>query len=233
MTTFKELLSQHVGLAFARQLALADLLENQQSFNVDIRQGVCTFGNDLRFPIQILGSEAEDSDTWLWAWANEASNLPPALLHSCNSLKELGAKHGIRELTERQFPLEVTNGHTLSMIASGVDGNCCYYRGPFPGGALFVLLKNVPAELLRPIRCERVITVLGEAISNFEVDHRLMAESFLKSQGFALQPSDGKLIATREPDMIVLAFDELGRIAGIDGKIEPRRKPKPWWQFWK
>lgn len=226
MTTFNELLSQHIGLAFARQLAFADYL-GERNWSVDIRQGTCGFGDDLRFPLQLLGTEAEDSDTWLWAWANEASNLPPALLQSCHALKELGDKLGIRELTERSFPLDVANGHSLALIASGLDGQCCYYRGPYRGGALFFLVKDVPVELLQPVPAERAISVLGEVISLFEVNHRLMAESFLKSQGFALEASPGQLTAKRDGDSIILAFDDQQRISGIEGALQPRDKAQP------
>jgi hypothetical protein len=231
MTTFNDLLAQNIGLAFARQLAFADYL-GERNWSVDIQQGTCGFGDDLSFPLQLLGTEAEDSDTWLWAWANEASNLPTALLQSCNALKELGVKLGIRELTERSFPLDVASGHTLASIASGMDGQCCYYRGPYPGGALFFLVKDVPAELLRPVPAERAISVMGEVISQFEVNHRTMVESFLKSQGFALAGGSGQLSATRDADNIVLSFDNLQRLTGIEGKLQPRSKPKPWWKFW-
>lgn len=232
MTKFNELLSQYVGVAFARQLALADFL-NERPWSVDMRQGICTFGNDLRLPMQLLGTEAEDSNTWLWAWGNEASNLPPALLKSCNTLKELGTKLGVSELSQRSFPLEVVDGHSLALIASGMDGQSCYYRGPYNGGALFFLLKDVPAELLCSVPSERAIRVLGEVISKFEVNHRLMAESFLKSQGFALDASPSKLTASRGRDQISLTFDNLQRITAIEGNIQPRSNPKPWWQFWK
>jgi hypothetical protein len=205
----------------------------ERNWSVDIKEGMCAFGDDLRFPMQLLGTEAEDSATWLWAWANEASNLPPQFLISCSALRKLGTTLGLRELTERSYPLEVADGHSISLIASGIDGECCYYRGPYNGGALFFLVKNVPAELLRPVACERAITVLSEVIAQFEVNHRLMAESFLKSQGFALQASADAVAATRGGDNIALSFDSLGRISAIESKLQPRSQPKPWWQFWK
>jgi hypothetical protein len=234
MTTFHDLLSQHIGSAFARQLAFADLL-GERSWSVTISEGIVTFGNDLRFPIQLLGSEADGNATWLWAWANKASNLPDKVLVACNKLRELGQREGVPELTGRTFSLDQASGHAISLVASGVFGNCCYYRGPYDGGALFFLVNNPPDELLRPVPVERAVTVITEVISNFDVSHRPMAESFLRAQGFSWDTASGAMVASRHGDEITLSFDDLGRIANIGAKLVPRTKtesPK-WWQFWK
>ncbi|MEM7558627.1 MAG: DUF6882 domain-containing protein, partial [Planctomycetota bacterium] len=133
---FTPLLSKHIGSAFAKQLAFADFL-GDRNWGVKISEGAATFGDDLSFPIQLLGTEADADESWLWAWANEQSNLPANLLIACNELRRNGSENGIRELTERSFSQSVANGHQISMIASGLNANCCYYRGPYDGGTLF------------------------------------------------------------------------------------------------
>lgn len=218
MTTFTELLTQHVGTAFAKQLALADFL-NERRWWVDIEQGICQFGDDLIYPIQLLGTESMGDSTWLWAWANEASKLPPSLLVSCNALRELGHSESIAEFTQGNFPLDVADGHSLSMIASGIDGKSCYYRGPYNGGALFFLIKEVPESLLAPVACERLSTVILEVVSQFHVPHRSMAESFLTSQQFSLESSGNELIGSRNRDRITLNFDDLDRLKDINIRL--------------
>jgi hypothetical protein len=79
---FDDLFAQHVATAMARQVALADLI-GERNWSVDLSAGHATFGDDLRFAIQLLGTESQGDGTWLWAWANAESNLPPALLHLC------------------------------------------------------------------------------------------------------------------------------------------------------
>lgn len=234
MTTFHDLLSQHIGTAFARQLAFADLL-GERSWSVTISEGIVTFGNDLRFPIQLLGSEADSDATWLWAWANKASNLPDKVLVACKELRELGQREGVPELTERTFSLDQASGHAIALVASGVFGNCCYYRGPYDGGALFFLVNNPPAEVLRPVPPERAVTVITQVISNFDINHRPMAESFLAAQGFTLDTASGALVASRNGDEVTFSFDDLGRIANIGAKLAPRTKTesRKSWRFWK
>jgi hypothetical protein len=74
LATFTDAFARHVASATARQLALGDVLEDRP-WTVDIRAGTATFG-ELMFPIQLLGTEAEGDNSWLWAWANEGSSLP-------------------------------------------------------------------------------------------------------------------------------------------------------------
>lgn len=221
MSNFATLFSRCVGPALARQLALADLL-GDRGWNVNISEQKVQFGDDLEFPIQLLGTEAEEAGTWLWAWANAQSNLPPTLVQVANQLRDYGQKHGIVELTVRSFGLDVADGHSLSLVASGLHGKSCYYRGPYDGGALFFLVLDPPAEILAPVPTERALTVLSEVISIFSVDHVAMAESFLKSQGFTQEKSPGRLTATRGDDVITLTFDDQQRLANMEAQVKPR-----------
>jgi len=219
---FTSLLSKHVGSAFAKQLAFADFL-GDRGWGVNISEGLATFGDDLSFPIQLLGTEADGDVSWLWAWANEQSNLPANVLVACSELKRIGSENGIPELTERSFSQDVANGHQISMIASGLNSNCCYYRGPYDGGALYFLVCAVPSELLLPVSTERVVTVINESISQFDLNHKEMVTSFLHSQQFSIQTETNTVIAQRNNDALKFSFDSLGRIENIDGTLKPTR----------
>ncbi|MEL6320560.1 MAG: DUF6882 domain-containing protein [Cyanobacteria bacterium J06626_14] len=230
---FKALLSEHVGNAFAKQLAFADVL-GDRNWGVDISAGRVMFGNDLSYPIQLLGTEAAGDASWLWAWANQASNLPPALLRTCTELKDIGEARRIPELVDRSYSLEVANGHAIALVASGLNPACCYYRGPYDGGALFFLVCDAPVEVTGQVAPERAITVITQAISQFEVDHRPMATSFLQKQGFNLEINEQSITATRNNQTVTLSFDSLGRINNVEGKLSPSPHPqKSRWQFWK
>lgn len=215
---FRSLLSRYVGTAFAKQLAFADLL-GERNWGVDISEGRAMFGDDLSYPIQLLGTEAEGDASWLWAWANEGSHLPSALLHACHQIRDFGIKEQIPELEHRSFPLCVASGHMISMVASEMNPDYCYYRGPYNGGALFFLVAELPQELLSPVATQRAITVLTEVISQFDVDHLEMAQSFLQSQGFTLQHNSHQLVARRSSDAISISFDARQRIDNIEGKL--------------
>jgi hypothetical protein len=235
MAAFTELLAKHVGAAYARQLAFLDLIGDRH-WSLKTSEGVVRFGNDLAFPIQLLGTESSGDNSWLWAWANEQSRLPPQLLVACNQLRDIGAREGTTEFCERSFSLDKANGHSLASVASGIVGDCCYFRGPYDGGALYFLVQEIDGSVLAPVASERAVTVLSEVISQFDVDHRVMSEAFLRSQGFSLESTPDGLQAVRRGDAIQLSLDAQGRITNIGATIQPQppaAKQKRWWEFWK
>lgn len=220
MLTFDRIFAEHAATGLARQLALGELI-GERGWELDLTSGTVTFGDDLRYGVQLLGTESHDDGSWLWAWANEASNLPPALLHLCGWLREYGHRHQIAELTEPTFSLERADGHRLALLASGLTGRC-YYRGPYPGGALFFHLEGTPPQITAPTRPERTLSVLGQVIQSFPVDHRIAVESFLHQQSWRLDPAPTSLTAHHDGGSTLrVDFDDLGRVSNISGTVSP------------
>src|SRR6266545_4298795 len=157
-------LSYCAASALARQTAFADFL-GERGWGVDIAAGTVTFGHDLRFQIQVLGTESEVDRTWLWAWANPQS-IPPGLLRAAEWLRDYGLRNQIQELSQASLSLDHADGHLLAMLAAGVTGRC-YYRGPYDGGALFFLVEGVPPGVLAPISPERTVTVMTQVLQMY------------------------------------------------------------------
>ncbi|MEU8071636.1 MULTISPECIES: DUF6882 domain-containing protein [unclassified Micromonospora] len=220
MPTFDRLFAEHVGTGLARQLALADLL-GERDWQLDVPDGTVTFGNDLRYRVQLLGTESHDDGTWLWAWANEASNLPPALLHLAGWLREYGHRQQVAELTEPTFPLRRADGHRLALLASGLTGRC-YYRGPYDGGAVFFHLDDAPPQITAPVRPERVPTVLAQVLQSFPVEHRVTVEAFLHQQGWRLDRAPMSVTAqSQDGSVLRVDFDAMGRVSNMSGTVSP------------
>jgi hypothetical protein len=218
MTAFNEALAQHVITAMARQLALADLIGGR-NWGVDIPAGTASFGTDLSYSIQLLGTESEQDHSWLWAWANAQSDLPPAVLHAASWLREYGQRSAVAELVEPTFSLDRADGHQLALLASGLTGRC-YYRGPYPGGALFFLLEGVPAEVLAPARPERAVTVITQVLQAFPVDHRAAVQSFLQQQGWRVETAADAVAGHHASGSILRAeLDQHGRIIRLGGEL--------------
>jgi len=234
---FRMLFSQYAGTAFAKQLAFGDFLD-ERNWGVDLGTGHVTFGTDLSYPLQLLGSESDGDSSWLWAWANDASNLPEPLLENARKLKNLGEKQGISELVERSYSVEEVNGHLLSMLASGMESSACYYRGPYEGGALYFLVCNIPDNVTNPVSPERATSVLSQVIAQFDVEHQVFAKSFLLQQKYDIEETLGSLIARQDGNSLTVSFDEQGRILTIEGSSVPAptsgmQAKKKSWQFWK
>ncbi|WP_330186411.1 hypothetical protein KZZ52_24530 [Dactylosporangium sp. AC04546] len=201
---------------------MADFIE-QRDWQLDLNSGAVAFGGDLRYRIQLLGTESHRDGTWLWAWANQASNLPPGLLHLCTWLQDYGRREGVAELTTPSFPLERADGHRLALLASGLTGRP-YYRGPYDGGAVFFHLEGIPAQVTAPVRPERALTVLNQVIMGFEVDHRTAAAAFLQQQGWRVEPAGAALTGTHPAgSSIRIEFDHLGRLSDMSATLAAER----------
>jgi hypothetical protein len=210
-------LSHCAASALARQTAFADFL-GERGWGVDLGAGAVTFGPDLRFPIQLLGTESELDRTWLWAWANEQS-IPPGLLRAAEWLREYGLHNQIQELTQANLLLDHADGHLLAMLSAGLTGRC-YYRGPYDGGALFFLVEGVPPAVLAPVSLERTVTVMTQVLQMYDLDHRTLVENFLSQQGFAVMRT-ATTISARHPSGsgLQVGLDQLGRIERIQADV--------------
>lgn len=146
MTTFQATFERSVAASLTRQLAFGDFLGDRQ-WAMDIPTGIAFFGDDLKYHIQLLETQSDLDDTWMWSWANEQSNLPTSLLASAEFIRGYRQEKGIPEFTDAHFSLNDVSGHMLAMVCSELCGRHCYYRGPYDGGALFFLVIDTPSEL--------------------------------------------------------------------------------------
>jgi hypothetical protein len=59
--------------------------------------------------IQFVGSISTESDTWLWAWANDS--VDPQLSTSNGMVRDYGEEHGFNHLTIKKWhPMKLTVG---------------------------------------------------------------------------------------------------------------------------
>lgn len=218
VTLFTDLLTEHIGFAYLKQTAFEEFL-GRHSWKIDTASGTVSFGDDRVFPVQVLGTEADLDSSWLWSWANEKSDLAPSVIEYALDLRDFGVSHGISELSEGTFSAEVANGHTLSMVASGMFPDCAYYRGTYQGGALYFLVQNLPDSVLPQAPAQRVVSTITEVIAEFPVLHVPMSDCLLRSQGFSVNYDGNDMSASRGEDVITLTFNEKKFLSAIDGHI--------------
>lgn len=221
MLDLSALLAKSVVSSQAKQLQLAEKI-GSRSWHYDVYTGTLSFGQDIHWHAQILGTESHQTNTWLSAWANAGSNLPPALIQASLQMKQLGEQQQILELIEPQVPLtDEVNGHVLSMIASGVCDADAYYRGPYDGGAAFLLIKdpNFPRSKESPLA--RLAHVFPQAISSVAIaDHRLALTSYLDQRSI-VYISEGNAVIVSEKGKTVLTatFDSQQRLTKLDANL--------------
>lgn len=179
---FLSLLSLSAGMAIANQNRMGELVIKDNGWNVNVRERRISFG-DNAFTMGILGSESEESGTWLWAWANTESNLPELVTAASRRAKK--ALSDCPEFTEKKFMLdELHTGHNLAMVCVGVsEKDVCYYRCPYNGGAMLVQVEGLPEAVFEPLSAQQLMRQYLEIISAFYCDHRLLAAGFLYQNG--------------------------------------------------
>jgi hypothetical protein len=214
------LYDRHAAAAFDKQLYLNELVRDFD-WHFNQKSGLLSFGNRWHWQAQILGTEAWESGTWLWAWANPTPGLPTHLLLAARSMKELGGRLQIPELTEAQLPLGKMEGHFLAAVGSGVCRANAYFRGLHAGGAVFLLI--IDRHFHRPVGhpLARVLCVFPQAISALRItNHQVALASYLHYYGLDGR-TEGNTLVVEEAGrpMLTATFDELNRLQQLDGTI--------------
>lgn len=176
-----QVFSANLGKMMAIQENARKHVVKDRAWNVDFRKGIIAFGENV-FPIQLIGTESNESNTWNWSW-NNINNFPDSLIQLSNETLKKGETWKLEPLTVEQFEMdEVFNGHTLSIVACGInDEKCFYYRCPHSRGAVFVAVQNVPDEVFQPVLVSDFFQITLSCIfQQFPVDHKVFLENFLE-----------------------------------------------------
>lgn len=216
---YDTLLEKHAAVAFEKQYSLAEII-GDNNWEIDMNTGLIHFGDDIKFPMQILGSYSFSSGTWLWAWANEASNIPESLLVEATKLKELGESYNIEFLIMPEYKMEPTDIHALGLIASGEFDCNAYYAGNFGNGILLLTLKDDSIKNVSDNEQLRILNIFPEIISTFAVNHKRSLKHYLTAKGYTISEESSKLTANKGPDSIHAEFDDMDRLSKINGEVK-------------
>lgn len=201
---YRLLLSEHFGIAYEQQLALDEHI-GDRDWRVDLTAATIQFGTDLVHDIELLGSESDVTSTWLWSWANQHIALAEPLIVTARATAELGVSRGIRWLSQRSFSLQRATGMELAMLASGASpGIGGFYRGPYDGGAAFLLLTDAPP--LGTPRIERIERVLHDLLK-YDLDHRTLVTRYLAARGFTIDQDEAEVRAAHPRGQLTARFD--------------------------
>ena len=216
MTTWNDIFSANLGKMMAIQIACAELVVKNRDWNVDFDKGIIAFGND-EYPLQFLGSEANSSNTWLWAWEN-INGFDDKIISLAREIKAKGEKLNLEALTTAEIDIsDELNGHTLSIVACGLtDKNYCYYYGPHSGGAILVAFDGVDEKVFTPIDEKDFADIVVRCIQQFPLNHKLFVESFLEWNKTKYKWKENTLIADFENSQkLEIDFEEKSELARI------------------
>lgn len=210
------LLDEHLLPAFDRQLAFGEIV-GDRDWQLDQDAGVLRMGDDMVLPAQVLGTVSEASGSWRWAWANDS--VAENLTRRAREASAIGRERGIGVLTDADVDLgRILDGHVLALVVADLLGVDAYYRCPYDGGEVFVLVE---LSLMGRERAEsvssRAMSVVSQALLGVPVPIRQTAVSnYLRGLGLPVRETDGDLRVVDGPQAR-FRFDRQGRLTEIQG----------------
>ncbi|MGI6105560.1 MAG: DUF6882 domain-containing protein [Raoultibacter sp.] len=182
-TNWWSVFSDSLGKTRIAQERCADAVIKGRGWQTDFSKGILSFGED-EYPVQFIGSESHDENTWLWSWS-ESLGMQDSIIEVAQEVRAQGEEWQLEPLTAEAFNLtDSFNGHTLSTVACAItERKVCYFRCPHEKGAAFVVFEGAPDEIFAPGTREEIIRVALDAIKSFAVDHRIFVESLLENNG--------------------------------------------------
>jgi hypothetical protein len=228
-------LEDHVFRMLENQDALYNLL-GEHRWDFDMDAGTIVFSTEAgggllgRFfseppkvlatcPIQLIGSESEADDTWLWAWANAQSRIPSELTRGVAQIRDEARALGGLELFFDPRPVPRPSprfGTELAIICTGHLGLFAYYSCPHPGGLLHVAIAEPPAGIEIERSAMQATRIMHIGMSALEFDHRRAIAAYLgepaRADGDALEWHVGGMTLRVE-------FDDQGRSARMTTSV--------------
>lgn len=212
----QELVERFGGIALDKQRNLSKVI-GELNWGVNMAEGTISFGTELHFPMQVLGSFSHASETWLWAWANQQSNIPENLLKQATALKNYGEKNGIDLLMNSEFDAQVNDLHLIGMVASGMFDSSAYYLANYGQGTLVVTFNAKVIDAQNADDQARISTVFPELISLFEMNHKNALSYYLSAKGYKLTEKQNKLTGVKNGNKLTAEFDDLFRMTSLNG----------------
>jgi hypothetical protein len=199
-----------------------DRLTGEHFSEFDLDAGILKIDNDLALPFQVLGTQSDNTLTWLWAWSEEHADVRSELTTAARTLKEWGLKNSIEEFCLPEVDIGRADGMMISLIAAEVCKASCYYRDAYEGGAVFVLLSGAGIDRQPPFELSGFLRSFTDLASRYDLNHRNMLRSYLRIKGLPFVEDGAMIIGKLESgEEIRMEFDGSNGILSLNGGSFP------------
>ncbi len=206
---------------YFEQCALSSL-EKQDKFNrlvgehfaeFELDEGILKINNDLALPFQALGTQSDNTLTWLWAWSEEHAEVRPEQIRTALMLKEWGVENGVEAFCRPEVDIVQADGMMISLIAAEVCKASCYYRDAYEGGAAFVLLSGAAIDRQPPFELSGFMRAFNDLVSRYDLNHRNTVLSYFRTKGLPCVENAAMITGKLESgEELRMEFDSNGGI---------------------
>ena len=212
-------LSKASGMVMAHQLNMSEIVTRNKKYKVDINKGIISFGFK-KFKIQVLGTESDESNTWLWGWANDIFSEDS--LKAAKELKDKGKELGLEQFfTDKLEITEQINGETISILACAlIEQDVCFYSIKEGKETVYFLIYGLSRKIFGNINYDIFLKSISYVTKHFEVDHKLLIENMLEKSGTGYKWNDNMIIA--DDINAKISYEEINgvsRISSIENVI--------------
>jgi hypothetical protein len=218
MGTITEYFENSALISLEKQDKLA-LMTGDHTSVLDLDAGKIRIDEAIEFSIQVLGTESDNTLSWLWAWADEQTEVPVDLLSASLMLKKWGEQKGVPEFMVPSVDLNRADGHVLSMIAAEICRASCYYRDEYEGGAAFILIFDKRIDAQPSFDLTRLSRRFLDLISQYDLNHRNVLLSYLRTKDLSPAEAGPLITATLETgESLSAEFDTAGKLQSLNGE---------------
>ena len=194
-------------------------LVGEHTVELDLDAGLARFTKHHAFPFQVLGTESENTLSWLWAWADEQTEMPQTLMKASFAMKVWLETKGLQEYARPSLDLDLADGTILSLVATQVCNAGCFYRDHYEGGALFILLYGAEIAAQAPFDRRELVRTLDDLIERYGFNHRNALRSYFRgSEVEAAETKDTVSATLSNGEHLIAEFDAAGRLTAINGE---------------
>lgn len=218
MSLLTDYIERYALISMEKQERFSKLI-GEHFWELDLDTGKARF-NELEFPFQVLGTESENTLTFLWAWADEQTEIPPGLIRSAIELREWGREKGLPEFYTPEIDLNRADGNMIAMVSSIAARASCYYRGGYDGGAAYFLVFGDAIDAQPGLGFVSFIRRFTDIIAIYELNHRRLFLSYFREKRLPVV-EQGALIGAEltTGEAVAAEFDEQDRIIAINGSL--------------
>jgi hypothetical protein len=212
-------LEDHVFRVLENQAALFEYLgEHSWGFDMDTGQLSFTAAEADEWlascPVQLVGTESEADGSWLWAWANAQSHIPPSLLRGVEQVRQEGERLGDALFSEPKHSLSHAHfGAELAIRSAGFLGLPTYYACPYEGGVLFTVLEELPEPARKARTSMSAIRAIQAGISALTLNHREAVYAYL---GAPAAGGENEAAWRVGDGLLRVTFDGVDRVTGME-----------------
>ena len=138
----------HTALLVEGQSRLCDVIgTDYPAWEMAPDQGLLTLHNS-RVQYALLGRVDEETNAWIWAWADREFDAYSLAVQRTWPLRQFGMENGLWEFVEPTFPMEgvvdlgMTPGATLAMVASPQIMGGAIFSGFWPSGRAYMVVTD-------------------------------------------------------------------------------------------